>query len=482
MHVTLKIFVISVSGQHHHAAAIASLLNEPGQDVTILYSDPNPSIKFAARFDAKRVSNRLSWAQKISVCLDSSTAGTILVISASCFCADYVGLVRACVSSFKMEPSLSVWSANIIGGQNKLQYTRLSDRPSAQLVDVSAVDFLVFALDSRASSRLRAVDCSMGPSETALGRLISSWVHKENLRVCVDTDTLVRHHPVVGKSAVVNTVGDDYFFRRNLDSIEAKFLDWSLSLLRARQQASHKNKYLDASVAKSLTHLEMRKTPKRFDIINLIISSIKTEMTRYLEIGVRNPADNFNRIAADFKFSVDPGVEFKDNPVDFAGTSDEFFDQLNSGKLFFEGSRQAFDLIFIDGLHLADQVHRDIENALNWVTDDGFIVLHDCNPPTEYHARESYADVNTPAGRYWNGTVWKALAALRTRTDLSVFCIDTDWGCGVISKNSHLYPSLAHEIGPFFYEYRNLADNRAEVLGLVSPSDLPSILNGNYKN
>ena len=44
----------------------------------------------------------------------------------------------------------------------------------------------------------------------------------------------------------------------------------------------------------------------------------------YLEIGVRDPEDNYNRIKADTKYSVDPGIEFMENPVDFQMTSDEF--------------------------------------------------------------------------------------------------------------------------------------------------------------
>ena len=64
-----------------------------------------------------------------------------------------------------------------------------------------------------------------------------------------------------------------------------------------------------------------------------------------------------------------------------------------------------FDVIFIDGLHLADQVEKDIDNALKFIKEDGFIILHDVNPPTEWHARESYLFFNSPAAGAWNGTV-----------------------------------------------------------------------------
>jgi hypothetical protein len=95
-----------------------------------------------------------------------------------------------------------------------------------------------------------------------------------------------------------------------------------------------------------LTQEEMAKKPKRYDIINFISSKINAQY--YLEIGVRNPDDNFNLINIKNKYSVDPGFEFESNPVDFKLTSDEFFFQLNENKLSISNDIR-FDIIFIDG-------------------------------------------------------------------------------------------------------------------------------------
>ena len=76
------------------------------------------------------------------------------------------------------------------------------------------------------------------------------------------------------------------------------------------------------------TKYEQAKTPYRFDIINDLLKRFD-HPTRYLEIGVRSPDDNFNRIKANEKHSVDPGVENKLNPVDFKRTSDAFFLKLS---------------------------------------------------------------------------------------------------------------------------------------------------------
>src|SRR5882672_59609 len=115
------------------------------------------------------------------------------------------------------------------------------------------------------------------------------------------------------------------------------------------------------------TELEDRKRPVRTDVINFLIESIGATDTNYLEIGVRNPAHNFGKIKSKTKYSVDPGVEFKENPVDFKLTSDEFFEQLRKGAILDKGIK--FDVIFIDGLHFAEQTERDIRNSLDFIAE-----------------------------------------------------------------------------------------------------------------
>ena len=135
-----------------------------------------------------------------------------------------------------------------------------------------------------------------------------------------------------------------------------------------------------------MNHRESLKRPSRTQVINFLLS-LSHEDTHYLEIGVRNPKDNYDHIKATTKYSVDPGIEFKENPVDFQLTSDDFFKKLSANEILSNDIQ--FDVIFIDGLHLAEQVDKDIYNALKYIKSDGFIVLHDCSPPSEWHARES---------------------------------------------------------------------------------------------
>lgn len=227
---------------------------------------------------------------------------------------------------------------------------------------------------------------------------------------------------------------------------------------------------------KKATIKERSKGPSRTKILNYLLEFLDRKTT-YLEIGVRNPQDNFDHILADQKYSVDPGVEFESNPVDFKLTSDEFFSELESGSVL--STDVKFDLIFIDGLHLAEQVDKDIENALNHLKDDGFIVLHDCNPPTEWHARENYYYVDTPAGGFWNGTTWKAFLKYRFNSGVFSCCIDTDWGVGVISKAHRIGESI--EITNSFYEYRTLENDRERLMNLMGFDGFKRVLESSSK-
>lgn len=222
--------------------------------------------------------------------------------------------------------------------------------------------------------------------------------------------------------------------------------------------------------AQTINHFEVTKRPLRTDVINFLLST-RQEKTSYLEIGVRNPAHNYNHIIADEKYSVDPGLEYKKNPVDFKMTSDEFYELLSEDTILSSNIR--FDVIFIDGLHLAEQVDRDIINAMKFIKTDGFIVLHDCAPTTEWNARETYLYTHTPAGVYWNGTTWKAFLKWRFNPSVHSCCIDSDWGVGILSKTHQIGCSINKENQ--FFEFSDFIENKKKYLNLMSFDDFKKI-------
>lgn len=182
----------------------------------------------------------------------------------------------------------------------------------------------------------------------------------------------------------------------------------------------------------------------RTDIINELIE--KYSLQSYLEIGTRNKNDNYNLIKAPIKMCIDPDINAQ---ADIILTSDEFF-KING---------RMFDIVFIDGMHEAHQVYRDILNSLKFLNNGGVIVLHDCKPETNERQKEFESYDGQEA---WNGDVWKAYIKYRYLSDYYCYCITEDFGCGIIdtNKQSDIEEKLNFNINELCYnDYLQLQYN-----------------------
>lgn len=175
---------------------------------------------------------------------------------------------------------------------------------------------------------------------------------------------------------------------------------------------------------------------------------------RYLEIGVY-VGWCLNGINALIKDSVDPDPS---TPAKYHTTSDEFFTTIAPTLDYM------YDVIFIDGLHYSEQVNKDISNAINYTTDDGIIILHDCNPISEMRQR---VPPDFDIWKYgWNGDVWKSVVWARQNYDYNIYVIDADEGLGVIDKRSKGIPLTLTLPEQLTYDYFN--NHREELLNLQS--------------
>ena len=189
----------------------------------------------------------------------------------------------------------------------------------------------------------------------------------------------------------------------------------------------------------------------RTTIINYLISKCKAKS--YLEIGVWN-GNNFDNIVCEKRVGVDPAPEQLKNPeLCRVMTSDEFFAQ----------NTETFDVIFIDGLHHADQVFKDLVNATKCLNSNGYIVCHDMNPLTGIAQNIPYSGQGM-----WNGDCWKALVEFRKQRDYkyNVNVVDVDHGCGIISHKNRIETIELFNV-PEELTYENLAKNRAKWLNLI---------------
>lgn len=89
-------------------------------------------------------------------------------------------------------------------------------------------------------------------------------------------------------------------------------------------------------------------------------------------------------------------------------------------------SDETYDIVFIDGLHLCEQVHRDILNSLAHLRPGGVVVLHDMLPETEQ------AQLREMCKGDWNGDCWKAFVKYRKESPFECYTVDQDFGCAVI--------------------------------------------------
>jgi len=141
---------------------------------------------------------------------------------------------------------------------------------------------------------------------------------------------------------------------------------------------------------------------------------------RYLEIGV-NEGVTFHSVVAHRKVAVDPEFMFdvevarSNNPSAeyHRVTSDEYFGAIVD-------PHERFDVVYLDGLHTAEQTLRDLLNALVFLEPNGIIVIDDVKPPSHLAAipdHELFGQVRAFIGsrsKTWMGDVFRVVFFIDT--------------------------------------------------------------------
>lgn len=182
----------------------------------------------------------------------------------------------------------------------------------------------------------------------------------------------------------------------------------------------------------------------RIEIINGLIK--KNGYKSYLEIGVQ-AGHCFSQIECEKKIGADPD---KSSAATIHISSDDFFKE----------NKETFDIIFIDGLHHADQVEKDILNSLMSLSEGGTIVMHDCLPTTK-----RMQEIPLQEQVEWTGDTWRAFLEIRRYlSDVEMCVVDCDWGCGIIRRGSQ--KTINIKTNP---TYEDFQANKKEWMNIITP-------------
>ncbi len=222
----------------------------------------------------------------------------------------------------------------------------------------------------------------------------------------------------------------------------------------------------------------------------------KYNYTNYLEIGVHKGLSFLsincrNKRAVDPFFQIDFWTKAKwyfKLPSNwrnkyFEITSDDFFEkQVKNLK-----KDSKLDIVFIDGLHTFKGSLNDVLNSLQYLNNDGVIILHDCFPPNKAAATpaNSYKEVEQLNIEGWNGLwcgdVWKTIKYLKMQypESLDVFVLNADFGLGNVKVKTqekldlNINIELFKEINKLDYDY--LVSSPDIIIGLQDDLDLNNL-------
>lgn len=122
------------------------------------------------------------------------------------------------------------------------------------------------------------------------------------------------------------------------------------------------------------------------------------------------------------------GIDFRSDTLDYCQCLEEI-------------DRRAlrYDIILVDPFHEYETSYRDLKVAFGLLDPGGFLVVHDCLPPSAEIAVPNFISGD------WCGVTYKAYLDFVHAYRLAYMTVDTDFGCGIIRNQGgrhalHLLP------------------------------------------
>ena len=221
----------------------------------------------------------------------------------------------------------------------------------------------------------------------------------------------------------------------------------------------------------------MAATLSKMEIIGLLAR--QHGFTRYLELCTPTTGCRYARLdrqiltapcrlmyncPADFEDGL--GIDFRSETFDYSPCLAEIHRR-----------NLRYDIILIELFHEYDFSYRDLTIAFDLLEAGGIIVAHDCLPPTAAMATPHFIP------GCWCGVSYKAYLDFVQARGLDYCTVDTDYGCGIISKPdrlSHLAKRLQTYASAIFDLYAaarlRAATQSSAVARMERQSDATSIV------
>lgn len=189
----IHVFIISWQGHHENAAFIANQLLDIQDQVSIIFSDPDPLMSFDAKCRLIHRPNELFFGDKFKACLDNSIGDHLLIIHADCKTINWLNLVYSYHKAINQITNLGVWSPEVNYTFFGKEITSLYRFQNNDYEIVCYIDAIIFGISKSIQNRMKLADFRSNKFGWSIDRMIASHALSTNKLLVLDKSVQVQH-------------------------------------------------------------------------------------------------------------------------------------------------------------------------------------------------------------------------------------------------------------------------------------------------
>lgn len=192
---TMKIhaYVLSWTGRHENALAIAAAIQPSADQLTIIYSDRDDSFELAANCEAIKVPNSWFFGQKFELGMRKCASDVMLCVDADVTCEDWPRLIERCRWAYQEGQHVGVWAPLVDYTPHSLARTRILTFPGSTLHAVCFTDSITFALPRMIREQLLGLGCERNTYGWGVDIAAAAIGLQQGLVPVLDESVTVRH-------------------------------------------------------------------------------------------------------------------------------------------------------------------------------------------------------------------------------------------------------------------------------------------------